>query len=181
MLLHLVWILVTPTDLVEGKAFQLCCIQSVELRGLENEAKGCGFQRWDVAGFRGHSEGTLRPACPRNSDLSFGVIGQAERKWFHLLEPHTATKIKLPNADTDVRGKDGEVAGYAIMEIFSHGVDVWVLLRGLVFRDLGEGNRSLSSSGVSTIVKHTPLKEMILKTWEPGDPTALTANATDKL
>lgn len=73
---------------------------------------------------------------PGNSDLSFGVVGHTERKRFYLVERHTATKIILPGADTNMGGKQGQVAAYAIIEILSHGAGFSVFLGGLVQWDL---------------------------------------------
>jgi len=83
---------------------------------------------------------------PGNSDLSFGVVGHAERKRFYLVERHAATKIILPGADTNMTGKHGQVAAYTIVEIFSHGAGFKVFkvfLGRLVLRDLQEGNISV--------------------------------------
>lgn len=77
---------------------------------------------------------------PGNSDLSFGVVGDTERKQFCLVEWHTAPKIMLPGADANVRRKQGQVAAYAITEIFTHGAGFSVFLGGLVQRDLQDGS-----------------------------------------
>lgn len=80
---------------------------------------------------------------PGNSDLSLGVVGDAERKRFYLVERHTATKIVLPGADANVGGKQGQVAARAITEILSHGAGFNIVLRGLVRRDLQDGKVSV--------------------------------------
>ena len=73
---------------------------------------------------------------PGNSDLSFGVVGHTERKRFYLVERHAATEIILPGADANMRGKQGQVAGYTIIEIFRCGVGFNIFLGRLVLRDL---------------------------------------------
>lgn len=88
-------------------------------------------------------EGTAVTWSPGNSNLPFGVVGHTERKRFYLVEWHTATKIIFPGADTNMRWKQGQVAAYTIMEVFSHGVGFKVFLGRLVLRDLQDGDISV--------------------------------------
>lgn len=88
-------------------------------------------------------EGAALAWSPGNSDLSFGVVGHTERKRFYFMKRHTATKIILPGADANMREKQGQVAAYTVVEIFSHGVGFKVFLGSLVLRDLQGGNVSV--------------------------------------
>lgn len=136
-------LLAIATNLVEGKTLQLCGIKAVELGGLEKDTEGRRLQRRDVTAFGGHLEGTAIAWSPGNGDLSFGVVGDTERKRFCLAERHAAPKIVLPGADANVRWKQGQVAAYAIIEIFAHGAGFSVFLGGLVQRDLQDGSISV--------------------------------------
>lgn len=88
-------------------------------------------------------EGTAVAWSPGNNDISFGVVSHTERKRFCLVRWHTASKIILRGADTNMSRKQGQVTAYTIVEIFSHGIGFKVFLGWLVLRNLEDGNISV--------------------------------------